>query len=102
MQTSKIVTEVVEIPLGVPFAEFLRIFQLALLPVLLAEPGVLSVRTGKRTRDFPIPLQLIFVLRCQNQSIRGFQSRMGSLLNGMGFIGIPREVCTEGNLCPLL
>ena len=59
MQTSKIVTEVVEIPLGVPFAEFLRIFQLALLPVLLAEPGVLSVRTGKRTRDFPIPLQLL-------------------------------------------
>lgn len=47
MQTSNSVTEVVEIPLDVPFAEFLQIFQLELLPVLLAEPGVLSVRTGK-------------------------------------------------------
>ncbi|KAH7419743.1 hypothetical protein BKA64DRAFT_24489 [Cadophora sp. MPI-SDFR-AT-0126] len=50
MQSSEIVTEIVEIPLDVPFADFLRVFQLELLPVLLAEPGVLSVRTGVKIR----------------------------------------------------
>lgn len=48
MAISQNVTEVVEIPLSVPFAEFLHIFQLQLLPVLLAEPGVISVRTGEQ------------------------------------------------------
>ncbi|KAH9215625.1 hypothetical protein DL95DRAFT_500173 [Leptodontidium sp. 2 PMI_412] len=50
MAISQNVTEVVEIPLSVPFAEFLHIFQLQLLPVLLAEPGVISVRTGTKIR----------------------------------------------------
>ena len=46
MATSNIVAEVVEIPLAVSFPEFMRKFQLDLLPVLLREEGVISVRTG--------------------------------------------------------
>ncbi|PVH76616.1 hypothetical protein DL98DRAFT_592068 [Cadophora sp. DSE1049] len=59
MPSSGIVTEVVEIPLDVPFPEFLPIFQLELLPVLLAEPGVLSVRTGERSKELQTAHQLI-------------------------------------------
>lgn len=50
MALSNIITEVVEIPLAVSFAEFLRTFQLDLLPILLKEEGVISVRTGMLTR----------------------------------------------------
>ncbi|KAH7137404.1 hypothetical protein B0J13DRAFT_625177 [Dactylonectria estremocensis] len=39
-------TELVQIPLGVPFSEFISEFGQHLEPVLLAQPGLLSVMTG--------------------------------------------------------
>ncbi|KAH7133765.1 hypothetical protein EDB81DRAFT_887576 [Dactylonectria macrodidyma] len=39
-------TELVQIPLGVPFSEFISVFGQHLEPVLLAQPGLLSVMTG--------------------------------------------------------
>lgn len=40
------VTELVEIPLCVPFEDFLSIFTQKLEPVLLTQPGIISVLTG--------------------------------------------------------
>jgi len=42
------VTELVEIPLRVPFEEFLNVFAAELEPVLLAQPGIISILTGMK------------------------------------------------------
>ncbi|KAH7022043.1 hypothetical protein EDB80DRAFT_769097 [Ilyonectria destructans] len=39
-------TELVQIPLAVPFSEFLSVFSQHLEPVLLAQPGLRSIMTG--------------------------------------------------------
>jgi hypothetical protein len=60
MCPSGTVTELVEIPLKDDFPRFLEIFQLELLPVLLAATGVLSVRTGTWLSSPPLtPLSLL-------------------------------------------
>lgn len=40
------ITELVQIPLAIPFTEFLDIFSQHLEPVLLAQPGLRSIMTG--------------------------------------------------------
>ncbi|KPM42921.1 hypothetical protein AK830_g3615 [Neonectria ditissima] len=40
------ITELVQIPLAIPFTEFLGIFSKHLEPVLLAQPGLRSIMTG--------------------------------------------------------
>lgn len=42
-----VVAELVRIPLAVPFEAFLGIFTSQLEPVLLAQPGIISILTGK-------------------------------------------------------
>lgn len=44
------VTELVEIPLCVPFEDFLSIFTRQLEPVLLAQPGIISILTGSGSK----------------------------------------------------
>lgn len=44
---SAVVAELVEIPLAVPFGKFVREHNSAFLPVLLKQPGIISVKTGK-------------------------------------------------------
>jgi hypothetical protein len=47
------ITEIVENPLAVPFSKYLTKFQLDLLPTLLKEEGVISVRTGESSSYRP-------------------------------------------------
>lgn len=47
MKSTDTVTELVRIPLAVPFEYFLSTFASKLEPVLLAQPGIISILTGK-------------------------------------------------------
>lgn len=44
---SAVVAELVEIPLAIPFDKFVQEHNSAFLPVLLKQPGIISVKTGK-------------------------------------------------------
>ncbi|KAF4304142.1 hypothetical protein GTA08_BOTSDO08029 [Botryosphaeria dothidea] len=48
---SAVVAELVEIPLAVPFGKFVREHNSAFLPVLLKQPGIISVKTGKKLNN---------------------------------------------------
>jgi len=48
MLPSSAVIELVEIPLAVSFEQFWSLFELELEPVLLAQPGLISVFTGMK------------------------------------------------------
>ncbi|KAH7089248.1 hypothetical protein FB567DRAFT_620178 [Paraphoma chrysanthemicola] len=56
MQSLSPVTEIVEIPLQVTFAEFLRVFQLELLPVLLKAKGTKTKSTDGLSHDCAVSL----------------------------------------------
>ncbi|KAH7051152.1 hypothetical protein B0J12DRAFT_78772 [Macrophomina phaseolina] len=59
---SGVVAELVEIPLAVPFDEFLRRHNSAFLPVLLKQPGIISVKTGEKLNDSSEPSAVSFTL----------------------------------------
>lgn len=46
MATKTPVAELVQIPLAITFEEFMIEFNSNLLPTLLSQPGIISVRTG--------------------------------------------------------